>query len=143
MQLPDDDRHVSEITFYVRYAETDQMGIVHHSNYLVYAEELRSQYARDFGASYAEFERQSKLALAVSEINLRYLAPAVYGQRLTVKGWVVEVKSRRVTFGYQMMNPDSDVVHVTGQTKHIPVDRDGRVRRMPDGWLRIWGVEKT
>ena len=127
----------------MRYAETDQMGIVHHSNYLVYAEELRSQYARDFGKSYADFEREAGLALAVSEINLRYIAPAVYGQRLTVRGWVIEAKSRRVTFGYQMLNPDTEVLHVRGHTNHIPVDREGRVRRMPEEWLRIWGVEKT
>lgn len=142
MQIPTD-RHVSTVTFYVRYAETDQMGIVHHSNYFVYAEELRSQYARDFGSSYADFEVQAGLALAVSEVQLRYLSPAVYGQQIAIKGWVVEVKSRRVTFGYQMLNPDTDVLHVTGTTNHICVDRAGRVRRIPDEWLRLWGNERT
>jgi acyl-CoA thioester hydrolase len=142
MQIPGD-RHVSTVTFYIRYAETDQMGIVHHSNYFVYAEELRSQYARDFDASYADFETQAGLALAVSEVNFRYLSPALYGQRISIKGWVIEAKSRRLTFGYHMLNPDTDTLHVTGTSNHICVDRDGRVRRIPETWLRLWGVENT
>lgn len=140
MQTPED-RHISEITFYVRYAETDQMGIVHHSNYLVYAEELRSQYARDFGVSYADFESKEALALAVSEVNLRYVAPAIYGQQITIQGWVVEVKSRRVSFAYNMFNPDTNTLHVKGQTSHICVNRDGEVRRIPKTWLQLWGVD--
>lgn len=142
MQIPTD-RHVSTVTFFIRYAETDQMGIVHHSNYFVYAEELRSQYARDFDASYADFEAEAGLALAVSEVNFRYLAPALYGQRLTIKGWVLEVKSRRITFGYNMLNPDKGTLHVTGISNHICVDRAGKVRRIPPKWLRLWGAENT
>ncbi len=131
------DRYVSQATFYVRYAETDMMGIVHHSAYLVYCEELRSQYARDMGTNYAEFEKDG-LALAVSEINMRYLAPAIYGQRVTVRGWVIEAKSRRITFGYQIIDPETSTLHVTGSTSHICVTREGKVARIPDRWMQLW-----
>lgn len=139
MNIPTD-RFVSETTFYVRYAETDTMGIVHHSNYLVYCEELRSQYARDRGSNYADFEKAG-LALAVSEIHLRYIAPAVYGQRITIRGWVEEIKSRRITFGYEILNPDTGIIHVTGTTSHICINREGQVARIPDDWLERWQVK--
>ncbi len=136
MQIPDD-RHICETTFYVRYAETDTMKIVHHAAYLVYCEELRSQYARDMGTNYADFEKDG-LALAVSEISLRFLAPAVYGQRITVRGWIVDLKSRRITFGYQILNPTDDTLHVTGTTSHICVTLEGKVARIPDSWLSMF-----
>lgn len=136
MNVPTD-RYVSEATFYVRYAETDTMGIVHHSAYLVYCEELRSQYARDMGTNYAEFEKEG-LALAVSEVHMRYLVPVVYGQRVTVRGWVVEAKSRRITFGYQIVDPDNGTVHATGTTSHICVTRAGQVARIPEHWMELW-----
>ncbi|NDJ84841.1 MAG: acyl-CoA thioesterase [Chloroflexi bacterium] len=136
------DRYICEATFFVRYAETDQMGIVHHSNYLVYCEELRSQYARDMGSNYADFERLG-LALAVSEVNLRFLSPALYGQRITIRGWVEELKSRRITFGYQIVNTDNGQVYVAGTTKHICVDREGKVARIPEDWVKMWEVRQT
>lgn len=131
------DRRVSEVTFHVRYAETDAMRIVHHSNYLVYCEELRSHFSRELGTDYADFERRG-YALAVSEINLRFVSPAVYGQRVTVRGWVAELKSRRMVFGYQIFNPDTQQVHVTGTTTHICVTREGQVTRIPDDWMQVW-----
>lgn len=136
MSVPTD-RYVCELTFYVRYAETDQMGIVHHSNYLVYCEELRSQYARDKGTNYADYEKAG-LALAVSEINLRFISPAVYGQQILMKGWVVDIKSRRMTFGYEISNPETGQIHVTGTTSHISIDREGKVARIPQAWLERW-----
>ncbi|PJF44254.1 MAG: hypothetical protein CUN55_04910 [Phototrophicales bacterium] len=134
MNIPTD-RHISEITFYVRYAETDQMGIVHHSSYLLYAEELRMQYMRDIGLDYAKFEAMG-CAFAVTCLEYRYLTPAVFGQRITVKGWVTEFKSRRVSFAYVMYNPDTNQKHVTACSDQILVDRQGQVRRIPEFMIR-------
>jgi len=80
-------------TFRVRYAETDQMGIVHHASYVAWLEEGRSQWMRAHGNSYAQFEEEG-LLLVVSELCLRYKQPARYDQRVTVRCWVESVRSR-------------------------------------------------
>lgn len=139
MQIPTD-RHVAEISFYIRFAETDQMGIVHHSSYVVYAEELRMQYMRDVSVPYTRLE-EIGLGFAVSGMEYRYLSPAVFGQKLMVKGWITEFKSRRVTFAYLMLNPDTDVVHVRATSDQILVDREGNVRRIPDFLVNSSGIE--
>jgi acyl-CoA thioester hydrolase len=129
------DRFVAETSFYVRYAETDAMGIVHHASYLVYFEEGRSHYARQRGSSYAEFER-SGYYLAVAEVNARYIHPARYGDRLTIRCWVEEMKSRGLTFSYEISKQDGERC-VTGSTRHICITHSGEVARLPEAW-RAW-----
>src|SRR3974377_1484403 len=73
---------VLEITFYVRFAETDLMGIVHHSQYVVWMEEGRSDFMRRKGFTFAQWEA-ANIGFAVSELQLRYHAPAHYGERAT------------------------------------------------------------
>ncbi|HRL13626.1 MAG TPA: thioesterase family protein [Aggregatilineales bacterium] len=133
------DRYVSETTFHVRYAETDAMRIVHHSSYIVYFEEGRSAYTRDRGQDYANFERNG-LFLAVTEVNARYIKPATYGQRLTICTWIENVKSRGIEFAYLIVDADTREKHVEGRTRHVCVDREGRVRHIPDEW-RVWAVD--
>jgi len=128
------DRFVSETMFHVRYAETDAMGITHHSNYIIYFEEARSHYSRVVGADYAEFER-SGYWLTVAEVHARYIAPTRYAQRITAKCWVEELKSRGVTFGYEIVDATTGQVCVTGYSKHICINHDGKVVRLPAKWL--------
>ncbi|MDZ4765007.1 MAG: thioesterase family protein [Chloroflexota bacterium] len=129
-------RYIAETTFYVRYAETDAMGIVHHASYIVYFEEGRTTYARSRGSDYASFER-SGFYLTVTEVNARYIKPVVYGQRLTTRCWIKTMQSRGLTFEYEIVDAESDALHVTGYTKHICITRDGRVAPIPDAW-REW-----
>jgi acyl-CoA thioester hydrolase len=131
---------VVETTFPVRYAETDSMRIVHHSNYLVYFEEGRSAYARERGAPYTEFENEG-LFLTVTDVQVRYHRPAYYEQLITVRAWVTAVQSRGLTFEYEIVDAESHERIVTGQTKHICIDTDGKVARIPEGW-RIWAQNK-
>jgi acyl-CoA thioester hydrolase len=123
----------SETTFHVRYAETDAMNIVHHSVYVVWFEEGRSHYMRSRGADYARFE-ESGLAFALSELEVRYLAPARYGQRVTVRTTLESVRSRSLTLTYEVMEAESRSTLVTGRTKLICVDREGQVTRIPVEW---------
>lgn len=127
---------VTEVTFHVRYAETDAMGIVHHASYIVYFEEGRSNYARQRGSSYAVFE-STGYALAVTEINARYLKPARYDQQLTVRCWLAEMKSRTVTFQYEIVNAITRELCVVGTSKHIAIDSQGKVATLPAEW-RAW-----
>ncbi len=133
------ERVVIENSFYVRYAETDAMGIVHHASYIVYFEEGRSNYARQRGSDYASFER-SGLYLTVAEVHARYVKPAVYGQLITVRCWIEEMKSRTLTFGYEIVDAASRDLLVSGSSKHICITHDGRVTTIPQAW-REWGDE--
>ena len=132
-------RKIVEASFHVRFAETDMMGIVHHANYLVYFEEGRSEYSRQFGAPYADLEAMG-YSLAVSEARVRFLAPAYYDHLIPVRQWVEDIRSRSITFGYEVVDGTSGQVLATGQTKHICVDRSGHVRRIPKEWLKNFEV---
>ena len=128
---------VAETTFHVRYAETDQMGIVHHSSYIVWFEEGRSAWSRQLGHPYADFERAGYL-LAVSEVGARYLTPARYDQKVTIRTWVSQVRSRLVRFEYEVVDAEGDEVFVVGFSTHICLDRDGKPARIPGEWRRFW-----
>lgn len=134
--MPPSDRFIAETTLYVRYAETDAMGIVHHASYIVYFEEGRSNYARQRGSDYAGFEAGGHY-LAVSEVNARYVKPARYGQRLAVRCWIEELKSRSLVFAYEIADADSGEMLMTGLTKHICITHEGQVAKLPDSW-RAW-----
>lgn len=131
------DRFVHETRFHVRYVETDQMGVVHHSNYLVYCEESRNQFSRDIGASYADFEKTG-LWLVVSETNVRYLIPAQFGQELLVRCWIDELKSRKITFAYEIANTADETLHAKATVQLICTNRDGMVQRIPQSWIDLW-----
>jgi acyl-CoA thioester hydrolase len=122
-----------ETTFHVRYAETDQMGIVHHASYVVWLEEGRSHWLRAHGSSYAQFERDGFL-LAVSELQVRYRQPARYDQRVTVRCWIESVRSRELHFGYEIVAAETGELFATAHTRHICLDRQGRVHLIPEQW---------
>lgn len=124
---------ISETTFPVRYAETDAMGIVHHASYLVYFEEGRSAYTRARGRSYADME-QDGYVLAVTDVQVHYKRAMRYGQSVTVRCWITDLKSRTVTFQYEILDADSGTLCITGETKHICLTRDGKVAKFPDSW---------
>jgi acyl-CoA thioester hydrolase len=90
---------VSTTEIRVRYVETDQMGIAHHSNYLIWCEQARTDYMRRRGVGYRDLE-EGGLLLPVVDARLRYRAVARYDDLLAVRCWVREVSSRRVIFGY-------------------------------------------
>jgi acyl-CoA thioester hydrolase len=130
------DRKTIETTFHVRYAETDQMGVVHHAAYVVWFEEGRSAWMRGVGSNYADFEASGH-NLAVSEVYARYVNPALYGRRVTVRTWPEEVRSRTAKLCYEVRDTETGRTLVTGYTRHICVDREGRVVRIPEHWRKI------
>jgi acyl-CoA thioester hydrolase len=135
--MPPVDKFVAETSFYVRYAETDAMGIVHHASYLVYFEEGRSSYARQRGSDYAAFE-QGGHYLTVTEVNARFLKAATYGARVAVRCWIDTMGSRALTFGYEVVDAENGGIYVTGSSRHICITHDGRVATIPAVW-RAWG----
>ncbi|HEY83772.1 MAG TPA: acyl-CoA thioesterase [Chloroflexi bacterium] len=126
-----------ETSFHVRFAETDLMGIVHHSAYLVWFEEARSAFMRAKGTSYTAFEAEG-VSLAVSEAEVRYIAPAKYDRLITAQCQVDEVKSRKITFSYTVFDAETGQKLATGVTRHICITRDGRMTRVPDEWRKMF-----
>lgn len=108
----------------VRYKETDQMGIAHHSNYIVWFEIGRTDLCRETGFSYRDIERRGSL-LVVVEIGCRYRTPFRYDDEVVIRTSVREAASRSMTFSYELLDA-ADEVHATGFSKHLWLDRETR-----------------
>lgn len=114
----------------VRYAETDQMGVAYHANYLIWCEIGRTDFIRKAGMSYADMERDG-LGLAVSDASVRYHASAKYDDLVIVKTSLTDVKSRAVTFQYTMTRGDTGAKLATAWTTLMAIDATGKLRTMP------------
>src|SRR5690349_11109137 len=106
----------SQTSIRVRYAETDQMGIVYYANYLVWMEVGRVELCRARGFNYHDMERDDGILLAVAEANCRYVSPARYDDEVVIRTEVQDANHRIVTFGYEMRVGDRKVA--TGSTRH-------------------------
>ncbi len=125
-----DSWHESEIR--VRYAETDKMGIVHHSNYLIWFEAGRSDLCRARGFSYKEMEEQDNALMVVAESYVRYKSPAFYEDVLTVRTQVAEVRSRSIRFIYEIVRDSDETLLAEGETLHLVTDNNKKVKLIPD-----------
>mgnify|MGYP001602168743 CR=1 FL=1 len=121
---------VSSIEFRVRYAETDRMGVVYHSHYLVWCEIGRTDHIRGSGMTYREMEQRG-ITLAVAEASIRYKAPARYDDMVRVQTTISDVSSRTVTFDYVIANADTDEILATAHTTLVSLDRQQRVAALP------------
>lgn len=117
-------RHLDSRTR-VRYKDTDQMGIAHHSNYIVWFEIGRTDLCRATGFPYAEIERRGYL-LVVTEVGCRFKIPFRYDDEVVIRTSVAEAQSRSIKFDYELLNAAGDTVHATGFSAHLWVDRDTR-----------------
>ena len=121
--------HETEIR--VRYQETDGQRRVHHANFLTYFEIGRTEMLRARGATYREFA-EAGLFLVVSEAACKYRSPAEYDDLLLVRTYVEKVGGASIEHGYEVIR--DKVIIASGKTVVVCVDREGRVRRLPD-WL--------
>src|SRR5256714_10215188 len=119
------------IEFRVRYAESDQMQVVYHSNYLIWCEMGRTEFIRALGTPYAELERQN-VTLAVVEANMRFHAGARYDNLIRVTTTVSDVRSRTITFDYVITDAETGDKFVTASTKLASLTRDNRLTTLPD-----------
>ena len=126
-------RYVNEISFHVRYAETDSMGFVHHSVYLVWFEEGRSAFIRESGWSYARIEA-SGYFLVATDLEARYLRAARYDQQVTVRTWIVEARSRAITFACEIFEAGAGRAMFQATLVLICLDSAGQPTRIPESW---------
>lgn len=127
----------TEIEFRVRYAETDQMGVVYHTNYLIWCEMGRTDFIRTRGMSYDDIERSGTL-LAVSALSARFLGAARYEQMIRVQTTLVSIQSRSIVFDYLISNSETAGTLVTARTALISVDAGGRPKAMSPDIRRLF-----
>ncbi|WP_209122244.1 thioesterase family protein [Alkalihalobacillus sp. BA299] len=135
-------KSVTEIE--VRYKETDQMGVVHHSNYIVWCELGRTHLIKALGFSYVQMESDGILS-PVTGINLVYKYPAKYGDTITIETWVERYDGIRVVYGYNIMNADG-VQCVSGTSEHVCVKKESfrpiSIRKHLPEWHTVYEREK-
>lgn len=125
----------TETTVRVRYAETDQMGVAYHSNYLVWFELGRTNLFRQRGHAYRDLEKEGYY-IVVAEVHCRYHAPARYDDLLTIRTRVKEAGRRLVKFEYEIRAEDGGKV-ASGETMHIITDPDGKPTQLPEQVLTL------
>ena len=115
----------------VRYAETDKMGVVYHSNYFVWFEVARTDLLRNNGSTYKDMETEG-FSLPVIEAHCEYKQPARYDDELEIRVEAALASPARVRFSYEVVRASDAQTLVTGHTVHASIDRDGRPTRLPD-----------
>jgi acyl-CoA thioester hydrolase len=127
----------------VRYAETDQMGVVYYANYLVWMEVGRVEYCKAVGFNYRDMERDDKMVLAVAEARCRYLFPARYDDMVIVKTWIERASRRLVAFGYEMRRAEDGRVLASGESKHVFCGMDMRPARLPEKYCGMFRISEA
>ena len=123
---------VTSTTLRVRYAETDQMGIVYYANYFVWFEIGRTDFCRQHGFAYKDMEKEDGLYIMVAESRCRYKAPAHYDDEILLRTSLRAVRKRVLVFGYEVYRVHEPDLLAEGETVHVITDREGRPRALPD-----------
>ncbi|MGH9556264.1 MAG: acyl-CoA thioesterase [Terriglobales bacterium] len=121
-----------ETTIRVRYAETDQMGVVYHSNFIIWFEVGRVELLRQMGFSYKEMEQQDDCHIAVVDVRCRYKAPARYDEQIVVRTELRNLRDSLLHFRYTVERASDGTVLAEGEPTHIVVDRNFAKRPLPE-----------
>src|SRR5438045_6265683 len=117
----------NETRLRVRYAETDQMGVVYHSNHLIWFEVGRVELMREMGFSYRDLEREDGRFIAVAEAKCRYEAPVYYDEEVVVRTRLKDVRGSVVVFSYELVRAETGALLAEGETTHIVTDSKMKV----------------
>jgi len=126
---------VSESRLRVRYAETDQMGVVYHSNHFIWFEVGRVELLRQLGFSYRDMERDDNCHIAVVDARCRYRAPAIYDDEVIVRTHIKNIRESVVHFGYELRRAADGTLLAEGETTHIVIDADKKITTFPEKYL--------
>ena len=129
---------VNETRLRVRYAETDQMGVVYHSNHFIWFEVGRVELLRQLGFSYRDMESEDNRFIAVAEATCRYRAPVRYDEEVVVRTELKNVRDSVVHFSYELRRAENGVLLAEGETTHIVTDAELKVAVLPEKYLRVF-----
>jgi acyl-CoA thioester hydrolase len=121
-----------DATIRVRYAETDQMGVVYHSNYLIWFEIGRVELMRALGFEYKKMETDDDCYIVVAEASCRYLLPARYDELLRIRTRIAQAGNRIVKYSYELLRDADNHLLATGATTHVICGRDGKAKQLPE-----------
>jgi acyl-CoA thioester hydrolase len=128
---------INETRLRVRYAETDQMGVVYHSNHFIWFEVGRVELLRQLGFSYRDMESQDNCFIAVAEAKCRYRAPVRYDEEVLVRTQLLNVRESVIHFGYELRRADGALL-AEGETTHIVTDANMKIAELPEKYMKVF-----
>jgi acyl-CoA thioester hydrolase len=128
----------NETRIRVRYAETDQMGVVYHANHFIWFEIGRVEFLRQLGFSYKDMEREDDCFIAVVDAQCRYRAPVHYDDEVVVSTYLKHARSKVIHFGYELRMLDSGKLLAEGETTHVVANAEMKPRALPEKYLRAF-----
>ena len=131
-------RAVNETRIRVRYAETDQMGVVYHSNHFIWFEVGRVELLRQLGFSYKTMETQDDCFIAVIDARCRYRAPVHYDDEVVVRTYLKHVREKVIHFSYELVSADGTQLLAEGETTHIVANAQMQPRALPEKYMRVF-----
>ena len=134
----------AETRLRVRYAETDRMGVVYHSNFAVWFEVGRVELLRQLGFQYSDMEAQDNCHIPVVDLRVRYKAPAQYDDEIVVRTQIKNVRSSLLHFSYEVFREADRTLLATGETMHIIVDSKLERTTLPEKYMQAFnGLKRT
>jgi acyl-CoA thioester hydrolase len=136
--IPNSSATVLETRLRVRYAETDQMNVVYHSNYVIYFEVGRVEFMRQLGFTYREMELEDQVHLPVVEVRCRYKAPARYDDELIIRTQIARVRSSLIQFQYQILRGEDGTLLAEGESTHVSVNANMEKTPFPAKYMNVF-----
>jgi acyl-CoA thioester hydrolase len=122
----------------VRYAETDKMGVVYHSNFLIWFEVGRVELLRQLGFQYSEMEAEDNCHIPVVDLRVRYKSPALYDDEIVVRTQIKNVRSSLLHFSYEIFREADRTLLATGETMHIIVNNKLERTMLPEKYMQAF-----
>ena len=129
---------VLETRLRVRYAETGQMNVVYHSNYIIWFEVGRVEFMRQLGFTYREMEVEDQLHLPVVEVRCRYKAPARYDDEIVIRTHIARLRSSLIQFQYAVLRADDGFLLAEGESTHVAVNANMEKTSFPEKYLHVF-----
>lgn len=135
--------NICEVKLRVRYAETDRMGIVYHSNFAIWFEVGRVELLRQLGFEYRQMEQQDNCHIPVVDLRVRYKAPAQYDDEIVVRTELKNMRASLLHFAYKVFRERDRALLATGETMHIIVDDKLERRALPEKYMKAFGKQSS
>ena len=129
---------VGETKLRVRYAETDKMGVVYHSNFVIWFEVGRVELLRQLGFQYSEMETEDNCHIPVVDLRVRYKSPAQYDDEIVVRTQIKNVRSSLLHFSYEVFRETDRTLLATGETMHIIVNNKLERTALPEKYMQAF-----
>jgi acyl-CoA thioester hydrolase len=129
-----------DTTVRVRYAETDQMGVVYHANYLIWFEVGRVELMRALGIEYKRMEVEDDCHIVVADVHCRYHSAARYDELLRVRTRIAESRNRTIRFSYEIFRDADDELLAVGETLHVVCGSNGKPKLLPQKYRATLGT---